>query len=88
MDKKNNNFNNANVEALLKVVAAKLRMKPDVLRKQLEEGKFDEAIKNMNPKDAAKFQQAVKNPGMVEKMVSTPQAQEMYNKIVNNKKTK
>ncbi len=83
MDKKNNNFNNANVEALLKVVAAKLNLKPEVLRKQLEEGKFDAAIKNMNPKDAARFQQAIKNPAAVEKMVSTPQAQELYNKIIN-----
>ena len=40
-----NNFNNMNVDALLKVVAAKLKMKPEVLRKQLEQGKFDEAMK-------------------------------------------
>ena len=41
-------FNNSNVEALLKIAAGKLNMNPEVLRKQLEEGKFDEALKNMN----------------------------------------
>lgn len=74
-------FNNANFEALLKVAAAKLNMKPEVLKKQLEEGKFDEALKNMNPKDAAKFQQAVKNPDTVKNMMSGAQAKELYKKI-------
>ncbi|MBR6598824.1 MAG: hypothetical protein IKK88_00790, partial [Oscillospiraceae bacterium] len=64
-----NNFNNMNVDALLKVVAAKLKMKPEVLRKQLEQGKFDEAMKNMKPEDMAKFQKFVKNPSLAEKMI-------------------
>lgn len=72
---------NLNADALLKVVAAKLNMDPDVLKKQLQEGRFDEAIRNMNPKDAARFQQAVKNPAAVEKMVSSGQIKEMYNKF-------
>ena len=47
-------FNNSNVEALLKIAAGKLNMKPEVLRKQLEEGKFDEALKNMMSNSQAK----------------------------------
>lgn len=74
-------FNNANIEGLLRVAAAKLNMKPEVLRKQLEEGKFSEAIKNMNPKDAARFRQAVKDPSVVKNMMTNDQAKDMYRKI-------
>lgn len=74
-------FNNSNIDALLKIAAGKLNMKPEVLKKQLEEGRFDAAIKNMNPKDAAKFQQALKNPAAVQKMMSGEQARRMYKNI-------
>lgn len=79
------NLNNANVDVLLKVVASKLKMKPEVLKKQLEEGKFDEALKNMSPKDAVKFQQVIKNPALAEKMMTSPQARELYEKAVGKK---
>ena len=74
-------FNNSNVEALLKIAAGKLNMKPEVLRKQLEEGKFDEALKNMNQNDAAKFQKVIKNPSVLKYMMSNSQAKDMYRKI-------
>lgn len=74
-------FNNVNLDALIKVAASKLNMKPELLKKQLQEGKFDEAVKNMNPKDAEKFQQAVKNPSAVKDMMSGAQARELYRKI-------
>jgi hypothetical protein len=75
------NFNNANVDALLKIAAAKLNMKPDVLKKQLESGNVQAAMKNMSPKDAARFQKALKNPGMVKEMMSASQAKDIYKKI-------
>lgn len=75
-----------NVDALLKVVAAKLKMKPEVLRKQLEQGKFDEAMKNMKPEDMAKFQKFVKNPSLAEKMITDPQAKEMYRRVMGQNK--
>lgn len=77
-------FNNANVDALLKIAAAKLNMKPEVLKKQLEAGKFDAALKNMNSRDAARFKQVMKNPSMVKDMMSGEQAREMYKKITGN----
>ena len=74
-------FNNPNVEALLKIAAGKLNMKPEVLRKQLEEGKFDEALKKMNQNDAAKFQKVIKSPSALKNMMSNSQAKDMYRKI-------
>ena len=51
------------------------------LRKELEEGKFDNALAAMNGKDAAKFRQAVNDPKLVERLMSTPQAQALYKKL-------
>lgn len=74
-------FNNANIEGLLRVAAAKLNMKPEVLRKQLEEGRFDEAIKNMNSKDAEKFRNVVKDPSALKNMMTGSQARNIYRNI-------
>ncbi len=79
------NLNAQNLNGLLQVVSKKLGMKPEQLQKELEEGKFDNAIKSMNPSEAAKFQQAVKNPQMVEKLMSSPQAQALYKKLTGGK---
>lgn len=74
-----------NLEGLLNVVSKKLGMKPENLRKDLEAGKFDNAMRNMNPAEAAKFQQAVQNPQIVEKLMSSPQAKALYQKLTGGK---
>lgn len=75
------NPNSQDLNGLLQVVSRKLGMSPEQLRKELESGKFDNAIKNMSPSEANTFQQAVKNPQMIEKMMSTPQAKALYQKL-------
>ena len=79
------NSNIQNLSGLLQVVSQKLGIPTEQLRKELESGKFDNAIKNMNPAEAAKFQQAVKNPQMVDKIMSTPQAKALYQKLTGGK---
>ena len=56
------------------------------LRQDLEAGKFDSAMKNMSQKDAAKFQQVVNNPKIVEKLMNAPQAKALYEKLTGEKK--
>jgi len=73
------------LNGLLGVVSKKIGVSPDKLRNELEEGKFDSALAAMNSKDAAKFRQAVNNPGLVEKMMSTPQAKALYKKLSGEK---
>lgn len=75
------NSNIQNLNGLLKVVSQKLGVPPEQLKKELESGKFDQAIKNMSPSEASKFQQAIKNPQMVDKIMSTPQAKALYQKL-------
>lgn len=70
-----------NLNGLLQVVSQKLGIPPEQLRQELESGKFDNAMKNMSPAEANKFQQAVKNPQMLNKMMSTPQAKALYQKL-------
>ena len=69
------------MDSLIKVVSAKLGMSSDQLKKELSEGKFDNAMKNMSPSDAMKFNMAMKNPQMINQMLSTPEAKALYNKL-------
>ena len=43
-------------------------------------------MKNMSQKDAAKFQQVVNNPKIVEKLMNAPQAKALYEKLTGEKK--
>jgi hypothetical protein len=82
----NNNNNNVKIDpdklsGLLNVVSKKIGVPADKLRSELEAGKFDSALSAMSGSDAAKFKQAVANPKLVEKMMSTPQAKALYKKL-------
>lgn len=79
------NFDSNTLDALLKVVGGKLGMQPSDLKQQLESGKFDSALKNMNTADAAKFQQVVQNPKLMEQFMSSSQAQALYKKLTGEK---
>ncbi len=75
----------AKMEGLLQTVSRKLGIPPEQLRSDLESGKFDRAIAGMQPAEAAKFRQAVQNPQLVEKLMSTPQAKALYEKLTGGK---
>ena len=70
---------------LLNVVSKKLNIPADELKKQLEAGKIDAALNKMSKSDSAKFNQIMKNPKMIEKLISTPQAQALYKKMTGEK---
>ena len=76
-----NNIDPNRINGLLEVVSKKIGVAPEKLKRELESGKFDSAIAGMSKSDAAKFQQAVNNPKLVEKLLSTPQAQAIYKKL-------
>ena len=69
------------LSGLLNAVSRKIGVPPEQLKKELEEGKFDSALSSMSGSDAAKFRQAVNNPALVEKLMSTPQAKALYKKL-------
>ena len=79
------NINPQNLDMLLKVVSSKLGTSPENLKQQLESGKFDSALTGMNSSDAAKFQQVLQNPQLMEKFMTAPQAQALYKKLSGEK---
>ena len=81
----NINMNMDQMDKLLGLVSSKLGVPKESLRKDLEQGKFDNALKNMKPADVATFNQMVNNPKLLEKFLTTPQAQALYNKLTGGK---
>lgn len=75
------NINEKNLEALLKIASDKLKVPPEELKSQLQSGKFDKAIANMNKNEADMFKKVMGNPKLAEKLMSAPQAQALYKKI-------
>lgn len=80
-----NNQNPVNVDALLKILGGKLNMQPEQLRSEIESGKFDNAVKNMKPAEAAQFNKIINNPKLMETFMSAPQAQALYKKLSEGK---
>lgn len=76
-----NNIDPKGLNGLLDIVSKKIGVAPEKLKQELESGKFDSAIAGMSKSDAAKFQQALNNPKLVEKLMSTPQAKAIYKKL-------
>lgn len=72
-------------DALLKAVSKKINIPPQELEKQLKEGKFDAAMKNMSKSQSQQLNMLINNPKLLEKFISTPQAQALYKKLTNEK---
>ena len=76
--------NSPQLSALLQAVSGKLGVAPDVLRAQLEAGKFDSAIAGMNPKEQSVFQQLLADPKRLSQIMSTRQAKALYDKLTKS----
>lgn len=70
---------------LLNVVSKKLGIPAEQLEAELKAGKFDSALAGMQPAEAQKFRQAMQDPALVNKLMSTPQAQALYKKLTGGK---
>ena len=81
----NRSYSPGELEGLLQEVSRKLGMQPEQLRNDLKSGRFDSALQGMNPAQAEKFRQAVRNPQIVEKLMSTPQARSLYEKLTGGR---
>ena len=73
------------VDEMLAVLSKKLNIPAEQLRSELQAGKFDNAIKGMKPSEAAKFNQIVNNPRLMETFMSAPQTQALYKKLTGGK---
>jgi hypothetical protein len=80
-----NSIDPKKASGLINAISKKIGVPPEKLKSELESGKFDSTLSAMNQKDASKFQQALNNPKLVERMMSTPQAQALYKKLSGEK---
>lgn len=80
-----NNLNQKKMQALLNMASKKLNTTPEKLQKNMENGSFDKALKDLPPQQAAMLKQALTNKSTVEKILSTPQAQTIYKKLTGDK---
>ena len=72
-------------DALFASLSKKLDVPAETLKKQFEEGKFDAALGKMGKSETKKFNMIVNNHKLMEKFISTPQAQALYKKITGGK---
>lgn len=73
------------LDGLLKTVGQKLGVSPSDLRSALESGRLDSAVKNMRPDDAKKLNAVLGNPAQMEKIMQSPQAKALYEKLTGRK---
>lgn len=79
-----NNLNGVSpktMQAMLGVVSSKLGMSPQELQKQLESGKLDNAMKGLSAQDSQKLASALSDPATAQRILATPQAQEIIRKL-------
>ena len=69
------------LSALLSIASKKLGTDPDTLRSQLESGRFDKALSNLPASQQSKLKKALSDPKSAEKLLSTPQAQDVYKNL-------
>lgn len=68
-------------QQMLKNVSQKAGMSPQELQEALESGKLDSFTKGMSQSDTEKLLSALSNPSLAQKILSTPQAQEIIRKL-------
>lgn len=85
MANENNNAKNPNAESLLKSVANKLGKTPKELEKATKEGNIENLLGNLKQEDAQKIKKILSDKGMANKILATPQAQKLIQKLLGEK---
>jgi len=77
--------NNDELEALLKLAAQRLGTNPNTLKDKAQSGELSKLLGNMSASDAAKLQQVLSDKDAANKLLSTPQAQMLLQKLMGGK---
>jgi hypothetical protein len=72
---------NQNMEKLFGILSQKTGVSKDELESDFKTGKFDNAIKGMNPAQRQMFNAVIQNPALIKNMMSSKQAQDLLSKI-------
>lgn len=71
------------IDGLLTAASKKLGCKPDELKRKLQNGEFEAAVKNSNPTtpQMIRFKQMLGDPKAIERLMSDPKAAEILKKL-------
>lgn len=74
-------LNPKQADALLKMVSKKVGTSPDELKKDLEKGDLRKLTQGMSEEESQKLQQTISNKALMEKVFSSPEAQDLIRKL-------
>ena len=77
--------NNEQIQKLLKTVSERLGSNPEQLKQSAQNGKIEDAIKNLNKKDSDKIQKILSDKEATAKLLSTPKAQQLLKRFLGDK---
>ena len=76
------------MQAVLKLAASKLGTTPEELDAHIRDGTLTGALGNMKGSDAERLRAALSDPKTAERILSTPQAKSLYEKLTKGKPKK
>lgn len=77
--------NNEQLEQLLNTLSQKLGKSPEELKQSAKNKNFANAFDNLDPKDAEKIKKILADKDATAKVLSTPKAQQLLNKLLGDK---
>lgn len=72
---------NSNMEKMVKLVSGKLGISEDKLKEWLEKDDVESMMNNMRQEDAGKLKKLMNNPSVREKLMKSPEAENLMKKI-------
>ncbi len=85
MANENNKAKNSSAESLLKSVANKLGKSPKELEKATKEENIENLLGSLKEDDAQKIKKILSDKSMANKILATPQAQKLIQKLLGEK---
>ncbi len=81
-----NQSNQANEkQLLLNLLAQRLGKSPDEIMQYAENGNLSALMQNMNPNDATALQKVLNDQQAIQKLISSPQAQDLMRRLNGQK---
>ncbi len=79
------NMNQKGMDILLNMVSKKVGSSPEELKSNIQQGNFNQLTQGMSQEESQKLMQALSNKEMTEKILSSPEAQEIMKKLSGKK---
>ncbi len=73
------------VDELLKLVSAKTGTSKEALVSYIQSGKLEKLLGNLKPDQVSKVESALSDKKAAEELLSSPQAKQLLNKLLNSK---